>query len=226
MGQLTTRVTPRALLVIVLLVGFGVILGCAVGAGKLLALAERADGTTSLDSSITSWVVAHRTSGLTTLARVLSTVGSQAVLLPLTAVVTVLLLTRRQPAPAGMLVACWGGAIVLYALTKHFVHRPRPPMDIWLTNVGKTPSFPSGHATQSLSTFIALALAGALWLAGVRRTAVVLAVTLALGVGWSRVYLGVHWATDVVAGWLIAAAWVTVVVRQTALISSATRSAP
>ena len=226
MGRLTTRVTPREVLVVVLLVGFGVVLGCAVGAGKLLALAERVDGTTSLDSSITSWVVAHRTSGLTTLARLLSTVGSQAILLPMTGVVTVLLLTRRQPARAGMLVACWGGAILLYALTKYFVHRPRPPMEIWLTDVGKTTSFPSGHATQSLSTFVALALAGAIWLAGVRRTAVVLAVALAIGVGWSRVYLGVHWTTDVVAGWLIAAAWVSIVVRQTARISSATRSAP
>ena len=226
MGWLTTRVTNPAVLVWVLLVAFGVILGCAVGVGELLALGERADGSTALDSSITSWVVDHRTSALTTVARIMSTVGSQAVLLPLTALVTVALLTRRQRAPAGMLVVCWGGALGLYSLTKYFVQRTRPPMDIWLTSVGKSTSFPSGHATQSLGTFVALALVGAVWLSGLRRALLILAVVLALGVGWSRVYLGVHWTTDVLAGWLIATAWVTIVVRQTARISSATRSAP
>lgn len=208
------------------LAGFALILGCAIGAGELLKVVERADGSTSLDSSITAWVVAHRTGGLTTVAHVLSTLGSQAVLLPLTALVTVLLLMRRHLAPSGLLVACWGGALVLYSVTKYFVRRPRPPMDIWLTHVGKTTSFPSGHATQSLATFVALALAGAVWLSGLRRTAVALGIVLAIGVGWSRVYLGVHWTTDVLAGWLIAAAWVTVVVRQTARVSSTTRSAP
>ena len=69
MGWLRTRVSTPVLLLIVLLVGFAVVLGCAIAAGELLALAERPDGSTALDSSITNWVVAHRTSGLTTLAR-------------------------------------------------------------------------------------------------------------------------------------------------------------
>lgn len=210
-----------------LLVGFAVILACAVAAGELLELVERPDGSTALDSSITTWVVAHRTSGLTTLARALSTVGSQAILVPLTAIVTALLvITRRQFARAILLVACWGGALGLYSLIKLLVHRMRPPMDIWLTNVGKSTSFPSGHATQSMGTYVALALVAVVWLSGVRRAVLVLAVILALGVGCSRVYLGVHWTTDVVAGWLIATAWVATVVRQTARFSSAARSAP
>jgi hypothetical protein len=62
-GRVTTRL-------VLLLVAFGVILGCAIGVGELLKLAERPDGSTALDSSITNWVVAHRVSGLTTLARV------------------------------------------------------------------------------------------------------------------------------------------------------------
>jgi membrane-associated phospholipid phosphatase len=210
----------------VLLVGFGVILGCAIGAGELLERVERSDGSTALDSSITNWVVAHRTGALTTLAHLFSTVGSQTVLLPLTAVVAVLLLARRQFAHAALLVACWGGALGLYNLTKHFVQRMRPPMDIWLTHLAKSTSFPSGHATQSLGTFVALAVVGAVWLSGVRTGLLVLACVLACGVGWSRVYLGVHWTTDVIAGWLIAAAWVTVVVRQTARVRSEVRSAP
>ena len=205
----TTTTPARVVVVVVVLSWFGVVLAAAVLAGHLLALGERPDGSTPLDSSITSWVVAHRAGGLTTLAKLLSTLGSQAVLLPVTATVGVALIARRRFATAVLLVVAWGGAIGLYNLTKHLVHRHRPPMHIWLTKVSGT-SFPSGHATQSMSTFLALGLVAAVRLPGARRPGEVLAVLLAVGVGWSRVYLGVHWATDVGAGWLIAAAWIAI----------------
>ena len=201
-----------ARLVALLLLSFAVILGCAIAAGELLELVEPPDGSTAFDSSITSWVVAHRTQGLTTLAHAFSTIGSQAVLTPVSIVVAAVLLARRRFILAGLLIAAWGGAILLYTLTKSFVQRQRPPMDIWLTDVGKTTSFPSGHATQSLATFLALAVVGAAWLSKPRLPAIALALVLGAGVGWSRVYLGVHWTTDVFAGWLIAASWTALVV--------------
>jgi undecaprenyl-diphosphatase len=207
-GRRTSKILRLAYLVI----GFAVILGCAIAAGELLKLVERPSGATGVDASITSWAVAHRTSALTTLARALSTLGSQVVLTPVALVAALVLVARRRFVQAGLLVAAWGGAILLYTWTKHAVERMRPPMDIWLTDVGRTSSFPSGHATQSLATFLALALLAGAWFPRVRWPARVLAVVLAAGVGWSRVYLGVHWATDVAAGWLIAATWVAVVV--------------
>lgn len=200
-------------LITLLFASFGAVLLCAVVCGELLEYLERPDGSTAFDSSVTSWVVDHRAQGWTSLAHFFSTVGSQVVLTPLTAVITAALLVRRRFALAGLLVASWGGALLLYTLTKYFVHRPRPPMDIWLTNVGRTTSFPSGHATQSLGTFLALALVGGAWIARLAWPFRALAVVLAAGVGWSRVYLGVHWTTDVFAGWLIAAVWVAIVVR-------------
>lgn len=199
-----------------LLVSFVLVLACAIAAGELLSLAESSDGSTGFDSSITTWVVAHRTSALTSLAHTLSTIGSQAVLIPVTGVVAAALLARRRYTPAGSLIAAWGGAILLYSLTKYFVHRQRPPMDLWLTDVGRTTSFPSGHATQSLATFLALSLVATIWLARLAWPARLLALALAAGVGWSRVYLGVHWTTDVFAGWLIGGAWVAIVVWLTA----------
>jgi membrane-associated phospholipid phosphatase len=196
-----------------LLVLFAAVLGCATVCGKLLALAEHPDGSIPFDNSITSWMVAHRMHGLTTLARLFSTAGSQAVLIPVGGVVAAALLARRRFVLAGLLVCAWGGAILLYSLTKHFVERPRPPSNIWLTDVGHTPSFPSGHATQSLATYLALALVSGVWLSKARWASRVLALALAAAVGWSRVYLGVHWTTDVLAGWLVALTWFTIVVR-------------
>ncbi len=195
-----------------MLAWFAAVLLCAILCGKLLGLAERPDGSTAVDSSITSWMVAHRAPVWTRLAHVLSTVGSQAVLIPLVAVIAFALLTRRRFVPVGLLIAAWGGAILLYSLTKHFVERSRPPSDIWLSDVGRSTSFPSGHATQSLATFLAVALVGAAWLSKPPWPGWVLALILAAGVGSSRVYLGVHWTSDVLAGWLIAAAWLTGVV--------------
>jgi undecaprenyl-diphosphatase len=193
-----------------LVVWFGVVLGCAVAAGELLAQAERPDGSTAFDSSITSWMVDHRTGALTVVARVLSAIGSQKVLAPVTGIVLVLLIARRRILTAALLAAIWGGALGLYNLAKHFVHRPRPPADIHLTRVTAS-AFPSGHATQSLATLVALAVLAGAVMPRVRAVpaATVVAVGLALGVGWSRVYLGVHWTTDVIAGWLIGAAWVS-----------------
>jgi undecaprenyl-diphosphatase len=189
-----------------------VILGCAIAAGHLLATVERADGSTAFDASITNWIVDHRADALTTLARALSTIGSQKVLTPLAVVLGGALLLRRQLVLAGLLLLAWAGALGLYSLAKLAVERPRPPSDIWLTHVGKTTSFPSGHATQSLGTYAALAVVAAALVPRARLPAAALALVIAAGVGWSRVYLGVHWTTDVLAGWLTGAAWVIAVV--------------
>jgi membrane-associated phospholipid phosphatase len=205
-----SRIATPPKLVSAVLLSFVAVLGATIGVGELLSLAERPDGSTGFDRSITSWVVDHRASWLTTLAHGLSTIGSQKVLIPVVAVAVAVLLLRRAWRLAGLLVVIWAGGLGLYSLAKHFVGRPRPPMDIWLTHAASS-AFPSGHATQSLSTFAALAIVAAASLSKARRPALALAVVLAAGVGWSRVYLGVHWATDVIAGWLAAACWVALV---------------
>jgi membrane-associated phospholipid phosphatase len=201
--------TPWATLAAAL-VWFGVLVGLGVAAGSLLELAEAPDGSTPFDNSITSWFVDHRTGALTALARALSGIGSQRVLVPVVLVLAGFLLVRRRLVLASVLVVAWGGATGLYNVVKHIVGRSRPPMDIWITHPGGS-AFPSGHATQSLATFAAIAFVVAVVAPRARWPSAVLAAVLALGVGLSRVYLGVHWASDVIAGWLIALAWVGIV---------------
>jgi undecaprenyl-diphosphatase len=195
-----------------LLAGFVAIAACAVATGELLRLAERSDGPTPLDRRITLWVVDHRTPGATAVARSFSLLGSSKVLLPVVASVALVLVWRRRFALAGLLVVVWGGSIGLYNLTKLIVDRRRPPPGIRLSTVAGS-SFPSGHSTQSVATYVALAVVMTAVLPRARVLAWVLAVSLAVGVGWSRLYLGVHWASDVAAGWIIGGLWVALVVR-------------
>lgn len=93
-------------------------------------------------------------------------------------------------------------------LLKAVFGRPRPEIVPHLTEAGGA-SFPSGHSFNSASTYIALALAFAALSprAGVRHTLIAGAVLLSLAIAWSRVWLGVHWPSDVMAGWLGGAAW-------------------
>ena len=82
--------------------GFGAVLLCAILCGELLKHAERPGGSTGFDSSITAWMVAHRSSAWTALARGLSTVGSQVVLTPVTVAVAAVLLRATATGSGGV----------------------------------------------------------------------------------------------------------------------------
>lgn len=86
--------------------------------------------------------------------------------------------------------------------------RPRPEIVPHLTEAGGA-SFPSGHSFNAASSYIAFALAFAALAprASVRHTLVAAAMLLSLAIAWSRVWLGVHWPSDVMAGWLGGAGW-------------------
>ena len=124
---------------------FGAVLGGTIASGRWLATAERPDGSTAFDRSVTSWMLDHRASGATFVARAFSAVGSQKALVPIVAVVGLVLIRQRAWRSLGLLGVAWGGAIVLYKLAKHAVGRPRPPADLWLMHVGGK-AFPSGHS--------------------------------------------------------------------------------
>jgi undecaprenyl-diphosphatase len=94
------------------------------------------------------------------------------------------------------------------AIVKGLVGRPRPEIVPHLTEAGGA-SFPSGHAFNSAVVYIAIALASATLSArkSVRLTIIGAAIVLSLFIAWTRVWLGVHFPSDVIAGWLGGAGW-------------------
>ena len=118
------------------------------------------------------------------------------------------LILARQGKAALLLLVSLPGGLALNTLLKQSFDRPRPALVAHLVDV-QTLSFPSGHAMLSAVGYLTLGalLAGAA--AQRRQQGYILgvAVLLVLLIGGSRVYLGVHWPTDVLAGWCLGAAW-------------------
>lgn len=136
--------------------------------------------------------------------------GGVSVVTLLTVVVVGYLVTVRKAATALFVAASiTGGALAGVALKAIFM-RPRPDVVAHLVDVTST-SFPSGHATNSAVVYLTLgALLARTQTSGrVRAYLMTVAIALTLTVGFSRVYLGVHWPSDVVAGWCVGAAWAT-----------------
>ena len=137
--------------------------------------------------------------------------GGMAVLTMITiAVAGYLVLTRKSRAALDVCVAI-GTGILLSSLLKYGFDRPRPDLVPHGSYVYTT-SFPSGHSMMSAVVYLTLGALIARVESGMRIKAYVLSVAVFLTVliGVSRVYLGVHWPTDVLAGWVVGAAWALV----------------
>ncbi len=140
--------------------------------------------------------------------RDVTSLGSTATLMLVTAAVAGYFLVRRQPKTAlFMLVAVVGGQII-GALLKFGIERPRPELVSHLMHESSY-SFPSGHAMMAAVTYLTLGslAARALKERASRIYVLSLAVATTLLIGASRIYLGVHWSSDVLGGWCAGFAW-------------------
>lgn len=141
----------------------------------------------------------------TTLATFATNAAQEAVGLVVLALGLVILWLRHRRWDAARLLGMAGAAWILALIVKRVISRPRPPTVLQLVTPDATPGFPSGHTTTAavIVLIIAVVLYGThrLWAAA----AVTLAVIYALAVGISRLYLGDHYLTDVLASYLTVA---------------------
>jgi undecaprenyl-diphosphatase len=161
---------------------------------------------TPADRQLLAALDAHQSHGLTAFATALTTLGSAVVVLPLGLVAIVLLSRLGRLDDAIFIGVAVIGTIALLYLVKDLVDRSRPVIPHLVGT--RSASFPSAHAGQSVAFYGALALV--LGRRRGRRLRILcwsLAALVVLGIGWSRLYLGVHYPSDVLGGYALAAGW-------------------
>ncbi|MGH3568865.1 MAG: phosphatase PAP2 family protein [Pseudonocardia sp.] len=185
---------------------FGVVL-LGVLAAAALYVGAAGTGPTAADAAALDESIELRSGGLTLFATVLTHAGSTASMAVLALLVALWSLYHGRRVDAALVFGAMAGASLLFRGLKLLIDRPRPPLVSRLADVASE-SLPSGHATMSMvviGTLVVLAWAGLGRAA--RGTMVAAAAVWVGGVGATRIYLGVHWFSDVVAGWLVGGAW-------------------
>ena len=183
------------------------VVACTAVVGVLFLAVRTRAGFDEVDLAPARWAARSATPAAASVLRALTTLGSTVVALPLVAVVGALEWRRvpNRSMPA-FLALVEGGQLLLVNLIKALVERGRPDLDRLVGAASS--SFPSGHATTAAATFAALAL-----LAGRRRSRPAraalagAAAALTALVACTRVLLGVHWLTDVLAGAALGWGW-------------------
>ena len=193
------RLHWRPLLLLALLVGLPLLL-----LGKI-ADDVRENEPFAWESPLMVSLRASAPDGFSSVARALSTIGSATVMLPFCLLLAGWLWYRSHNASMVRYFALSvGGAVALNYVLKLFFNRARPQVVPWLWQEGDT-SFPSGHS--SMAAALCVTVIALLWRTRWRWPALVLGGLYTLGMGLARVYLGVHYPTDVLAGWALGVAW-------------------
>jgi undecaprenyl-diphosphatase len=173
--------------------------------GAALVCSGRTCTPAAWDLRVLDWFATHRTPGLDAVFLTVTWLGSLWLLLPLALALIAGLAARGRIATAASIAAAFGGAVLMSYAAKLWIGRERPPALDALVAMPADASFPSGHAMQI--TAFALALAWMLAPPSQRGFWLAFALASILLVGVSRVYLQVHFPSDVVAGTLAAALW-------------------
>lgn len=186
-----------------LLLAFSAVLG-----GVVYLLGEGVTGEaaapvrTDFDRPLLEWFEDQRSPGRTSIAKTVTDMGGAiAIIFLLVGGATLSYVLTRDARWPIFFVAVLTIAPQLSGLLKELVDRPRPTLSPIYEHL-PTAAFPSGHATNSAAAYFAVAFFLA-WISGKKVAVWMVAAIVVLSVAITRVYLGVHWPTDVLGGWLL-----------------------
>ena len=173
-----------------------------------LASRVQSGATQTFDDAVMRWMGAHRIEWIERSLLEITALGTGLVVMVLVAISALFLIATQHRFSAFLLLVATGGGIVLNAILKVSFDRPRPRLFEWLTEPSSS-SFPSGHAMTSAIAYFTVAyliarLEKRRWM---RALTICISLALVLLISISRLYLGVHYPSDVVAGMVIGLAW-------------------
>jgi undecaprenyl-diphosphatase len=206
---------PHAALIIVLVIGVAIAIGATFAAAEVYDAVTEADGVAGLDHPLLAAAEGLRSPFLNGFATYYTDVAG-VILMPILAVVTmtVLGLRRRSWTPVILIASAALGSLLMTIAGKDLIGRARPPLSDAVPPYEHSPSFPSGHTLNA--TVIAGVVAYLLILRqhskATRALTITVAAVFAFTVGCSRIFLGHHWFTDVLAAWMLGLAWLSVVI--------------
>ncbi len=213
--EASENVGARGALVLILVIGGVIAITLSFIASRIYDSVTESDGVAGLDRPILNFMITLRSPVLDGLVTAYTDVAGP-IGMPILAVAAILILSlrRRSWTPAILIAAAGIGSLAMTIAGKDIIGRVRPPLSDAVSPYEFSPSFPSGH------TLNAVVIAGvvAYLLVLRRRTThgrvlpIAAAVVFALTIGLSRVFLGHHWFTDVLAAWALGAAWLAIII--------------
>ena len=194
-------------------VGVFLVIGVVIAIAGTLAFAEMGEWvqkglTQTFDVAVLQWLHEHSTPLLTQIATELTYLGTGTVVLMIVAVAALFLWHTEHKHSARLLLAAVAGNILLNGVLKLVFHRARPSVFEWQTTAVSS-SFPSGHAMSATVcygtvAYLVIRLQKHHWSRLLTGTAAVILILLICA---TRLYLGVHYPSDVIAGIIVGLAW-------------------
>lgn len=197
--NLKVQLTQALIISIISLAGFA-----------FLATMVTYDKIIRFDSIVISFIQGFEAPTLTVIMKLLTSIGSTVSIVPLSLLILLFLYkVLKHRSELILFVAVMVGSNILFLLLKLYFHRARPDLHRLIEVSGY--SFPSGHATNACSLYGILTFL--LWKhirTRLGRTIlIVLSVMMILAIGVSRIYLGVHYPSDILAGYFLSILWLT-----------------
>lgn len=226
---IAARFGPYAALILTVIIGVGIAVGLSAAAAEVYEAVTDSDGVAGLDRPLLDVALTLRSPVVDTVITGYTDIAGP-IGMPVIAVSGILTLAihRRSWTPVVLIAAAGGGSLLMTVAGKILIGRERPPLSDAVPPHEFSASFPSGHTLNAvvvvgIIAYLVILRRHTKWS---RITIGTGAVVFAVTVGLSRVYLGHHWFTDVLAGFILGAAWLSLIITAHRLYLTTRESRP